>query len=189
MWRLPHSATSLRPRYSLTHSLSSPLTHSRSRTPSLTNSLHHSLTPLRRLNVLAALPRYSHTHSLPSPITIKKEVNLPLRHSLTHLRNLSSLTSSSSTPSLIHSPNHTPPPSQYRHFSTNSSTPSLTHSPTPQEIFRSDYRPPDYSIDTVHMSFHLHLERTIVTTRSSVFQHSDANTRPDLVLDGVYVCV
>ncbi len=57
-----------------------------------------------------------------------------------------------------------------------------TLAPRPAVIQRADYRPPDWWIDTVQLTFRLDAERTVVTARLSV-RRNGAHDRP-LVLDG-----
>ncbi|MED6188262.1 Puromycin-sensitive aminopeptidase [Stylosanthes scabra] len=54
---------------------------------------------------------------------------------------------------------------------------------TPKEIFLKDYKMPDYYFDTVALKFALGEERTIVTSKISVFPRVEGSSAP-LVLDG-----
>ncbi|XP_019446571.1 PREDICTED: puromycin-sensitive aminopeptidase isoform X3 [Lupinus angustifolius] len=53
----------------------------------------------------------------------------------------------------------------------------------PKEIFLKDYKRPDYYFDTVHLKFSLGEEKTIVTSKITVFPHTEGSS-PPLVLDG-----
>ncbi|KAL1364386.1 hypothetical protein AAHE18_03G214500 [Arachis hypogaea] len=54
---------------------------------------------------------------------------------------------------------------------------------TPKEIFLKDYKMPDYFFDTVALKFSLGEERTIVTSKITVFPRVEGSSAP-LVLDG-----
>ncbi|KAE9613945.1 putative cytosol alanyl aminopeptidase [Lupinus albus] len=53
----------------------------------------------------------------------------------------------------------------------------------PREIFLKDYKMPDYYFDTVHLKFSLGEEKTIVTSKITVFPRTEGSS-PPLVLDG-----
>jgi aminopeptidase N len=54
---------------------------------------------------------------------------------------------------------------------------------SPQTIFRKDYTPPSYLVDTVELGFDLHPERTVVANRITLRQNP-ASKRRDIVLHG-----
>ena len=54
---------------------------------------------------------------------------------------------------------------------------------SPQTIFRKDYTPPAFLVDTVELGFDLHPERTIVANRI-VMRQNPAAKRRDIVLHG-----
>src|ERR1700757_122951 len=54
---------------------------------------------------------------------------------------------------------------------------------TPQTIFRKDYAPPAYLVDTVELGFDLDPARTIVANRVSM-RHNPASKSRDIVLHG-----
>ena len=57
----------------------------------------------------------------------------------------------------------------------------------PQEVFRSDYQPPDYTIDQVELNFDLRDELTTVTSAMRVRQLNEHAT--ELALDGEDLCL
>ncbi len=54
----------------------------------------------------------------------------------------------------------------------------------PQQIYRHDYRPPDYLIDTTHLNFFLGKGRTKVVSRLECRRNGGNGENPPLVLDG-----
>jgi len=54
---------------------------------------------------------------------------------------------------------------------------------SPQTIFRKDYTPPSYLVDTVELGFDLHPERTVVANRVTLRQNPASKLR-DIVLHG-----
>ncbi|QCD85053.1 aminopeptidase N [Vigna unguiculata] len=54
---------------------------------------------------------------------------------------------------------------------------------TPKEIFLKDYKMPDYYFDTVDLKFYLEEEKTIVSSKISVYPRIEGSS-PPLVLDG-----
>ena len=55
----------------------------------------------------------------------------------------------------------------------------------PREVFRADYRPPDYTIDRVDLHFDLREEETVVTARLAIRRSEAlAGDAPPLLLDG-----
>ena len=54
---------------------------------------------------------------------------------------------------------------------------------SPQTIFRKDYTPPAFLVDTVELGFDLHPERTIVASRVVMRQNPASRSR-DIVLHG-----
>ncbi|TYH59558.1 hypothetical protein ES332_D08G229900v1 [Gossypium tomentosum] len=55
---------------------------------------------------------------------------------------------------------------------------------TPEEIFLKDYKSPDYYFDMVDLNFSLGEEKTIVTSKITVFPRAEGSPSP-LILDGV----
>ncbi|CAL0313360.1 unnamed protein product [Lupinus luteus] len=53
----------------------------------------------------------------------------------------------------------------------------------PKEIFLKDYKKPDYYFDTVHLKFSLGEDKTIVSSKITVFPRTEGSS-PPLVLDG-----
>ena len=49
----------------------------------------------------------------------------------------------------------------------------------PLEVYRSNYCPSSFSIDTVHMNFQLDIESTVVTTLSTFTRHNITDLRLD----------
>ena len=54
---------------------------------------------------------------------------------------------------------------------------------SPQTIFRKDYTPPAFLVDTVELGFDLHPERTVVASRVTLRQNPESRSR-DIVLHG-----
>ena len=54
---------------------------------------------------------------------------------------------------------------------------------SPQTIFRKDYTPPSYLVDTVELGFDLSPERTIVANRVTLRQNPQSRSH-DIVLHG-----
>jgi aminopeptidase N len=54
----------------------------------------------------------------------------------------------------------------------------------PKAVYLRDYRPPDYSVDTVELDFELDEQSTTVRCRMSIVPHAAAPAEAPLVLDG-----